>query len=489
MFLFNTPSIALAHLAAYLENQGNQVAICDLYGLKRPWDYLEETLKKEEPQLVGITCTVVATSYDAIHCAMMAKMVNPQVKVIGGGFMFAAIPEDFLNTGYFDYACTGEGELTFSEVAEKVKSGGGVSEVLGLAWRDGDQVKINPYRPFIPDLSILPIPAWHKFDLDRYSIRPMGGNVALALTNSRGCVNSCAFCSEALLWRSSYRSFPAEWTCENLELLTKKYHKTVFIFGDNDFLYDRERLIDFCDEMERRRIKVYFWIEASVRSVLRNHDLLPRLRKVGGFNIQMGLETVCPEVLEEYNKPQNLDQMKRAVKLARDNGFSVTGLFIWGDWHDTVKSLTDGVKFVNRQADFIAPSIINPFPGTPYHERCEEAGRIHEKNLWKYNQHHVLMPMKELSMEQAQEVYEKTAYSLPVLLNMVYQALFSPVRPARMWAWEFITLDLRFLFPKNRKPGGETFDGFIERTGRKMPPWSFPYPKKSVVTKPRLGMV
>ncbi len=489
LFLFNTPSVALAFLSAYLESRGHQVTICDLYGLDRPWDVLEETLRREEPGLVGITCTVAASSYDSIHCAMLIKSLKPDLPVVGGGFMFTSIPEDFINSGYIDFACIGEGEITLGHLADTLEKGGDLSQVLGIARRDGDKVAINKPRPHIEDLSILPYPAWEKFEMDRYSVRPMGGEVALAITCSRGCVNSCAFCSEALLWKSTYRSFSAKWICDNLEILTGKYHKRVFIFGDNDFLYDRERLADFCDEMERRRIRAYFWIEASVASVLRNHDLLSRLRRVGGFNIQLGLETVCPEVLKEYNKPQNLEEMKKAVKLARDNGFSVTGLFIWGDWNDTIKSLRDGVRFISSHADFIAPSIINPFPGTPYHKKCRQEGRIQENNLWKYNQHHVLMPTKNLSVEEAQEVYEKTAYSLPVLLNMIYQALFSPCRPARVWAWEFIMLDLRFMIPKNRIPGGEKFENYLERKGKKMPPWTFPYPRESVVTTPRMGIV
>lgn len=488
VFLFNTPSIALAHLSGYLKAHGHNVALADLYGLDSPWKKLEEIVKREKPDLAAVTCTVAASSYDAVDCACLVKMIDPKIKTIGGGFMFTAIPSDFLQAGHFDYACIGEGEITLGELADTIEKKGDVSKVKGIAYQKEGKTVFTEPRPFVEDLNTLPMPDWSIFDMKRYSVRPMGGNVAMALTNSRGCVNSCSFCSEALLWKSVYRSFSARWTCENLEILTKDHHKTVFIFGDNDFLYDRERLEKFIKEMKRRRIRAYFWIEASVGSILKNHDLLPALREVGGFNVQVGLESVCPEVLNTYNKPQTLEEMKKAIALVREKGFSVTGLFIWGDKYDSLKSLKDGVSFINKHADFIAPSIINPFPGTPYFEKCQKEGRIKERNLWKYNQHHVLMPVGDMSVEEAAEAYENTAYSLPVLMNMFYQALFSPYRPARMWAWEFIMLDLRFLFPRYRKPGGQLFEDYLNQTGRKVPQWKFPYPRKSTVSKPRLGL-
>jgi len=481
IFLFHTASNGLASIAGYLRSKGHDVAIADLYGLDSSWKELEDRIMEVKPDVVGISCGVVASSYDAIYCAMLAKMIDPDIVTVGGGFMFSAIPGDFLKTGYFDYAVIGEGEIAFGELLDSLSSKSDLNKVKGIAYLEEDRVKETPVMPLVEDLNALPMPAWDLFPMDRYTIRPMGGNVAFALTNSRGCVNKCTFCSEAFLWRSHYRSFSAQWTCENLEYLIKDYHKTVYIFGDNDFLYDRERLIKFCDEMERRKIRAYFWIEAGVNSILRNRDLLPRLRRVGGFNIQVGLETIDPTVLKTYRKPQNLEKMEKALKVVRDSGLSITGLFIWGDWNDTLESLKAGVKFINEKCDFIAPSIINPFPGTDYFKICEKENRIKIKNLWRYNQHHILMPLKDMDMKEAQDAYEKNAYSPSVLFNMIYQALFSPFRPARMWAWEFIKLDIRFLNPRLRKPGGQKFEDYLEQTGRKMPEWIFPYPRETKI--------
>lgn len=483
VFPFNSPSNALASLGGYLRSQGHSISIADLYGLESPWEELENILKKEKPDIAGITCTVVAASYDTIHCAAVINHIYPDVPVIGGGFMFTAIPADFLKTGHFNYAVIGEGEITFARLAEALAGNKPVNNIEGIAYIENNKAILTPPREPIEDLNTLPMPAWDIFPMERYNIKPMGGNVSFALTNSRGCVNKCSFCSEALLWQSRYRSFSASWICDNLQLLINKYNKTIYIFGDNDFLYDRERLIEFCSEMEKRKIRAYFWIEASVKSILKNKDLLPRLRSAGGFNIQMGLETIEPKVLETYKKPQDLDAMKQAIKAVKDAGMSLTGLFIWGDWNDSLESLKQGVKFINSKCDFIAPSIINPFPGTPYGILCEQEGRIKERNLWKYNQHHVIMPTKDMSLQEAQEAYEKHAYSPPVLLNMLYQALFSPYRPARTWAWEFIKLDLLFLSPRNRKPTGESFEAFMKRKGYPIPPWTFPYPKESCLSE------
>ncbi|MCD6309086.1 MAG: B12-binding domain-containing radical SAM protein [Candidatus Eremiobacteraeota bacterium] len=478
IFKFHSASPALGALSGYLVEKGINVEVLDLNLLPDPWAVLEETIKKSRPDIAGITCTVVPHIYDALQVAALIKMLDKNIITVGGGHMFNALAEESLRAGNLDFIVIGEGEITFLELINTLAGKNtGFSKIKGLAYlSEGKFIKTEP-RSLIPDLNDLPYPAWHLFPMDRYHIQPLGGKIGFGVSNSRGCYNKCSYCSETAQWGAVMRSFSGERTAEHLEILVKKYKKKVFIFGDNDFLWDRQRLIDFCREIEKRNIKAMYWIQATTKNTIANQDLFPALKKAGCFNFQLGIESITPEVLENYRKPQDLSQIEKAIKAIKANGISVTGLFMWGDWYDDRDSLRRGLKFILKNCDFWAPNIVNPFPGTDYYLMCEAEGRIKERDLRRYNQYHIIMPTSTMTMEEAQEFYDKTAFSFPVALKMIQQAIFSPFWPNRVWAREFIILDIKYnLFPWTRKIANKSFQQYLRETGRPEPPWQLVTP-------------
>ncbi|MCL5037960.1 MAG: B12-binding domain-containing radical SAM protein [Chloroflexi bacterium] len=478
IFKFHAASPGLAALAGYLEEKGVDVEVLDLNLLPDPWVVLEDKIKKSGPDVAGITCTVVPHIYDALQVAALIKMADKNVINVGGGFMFNSMANESLRAGNMDFIVMGEGELTFLELINALaRKETDFSAIKGLAYIEEDKfIKTEP-RPLIPDMDELPPPAYHLFPMDRYHIQPLGGSVGFAVTNSRGCYNRCSYCSETQQWGGTIRSFSGRRTAEHLEVLTKRYGKKVFIFGDNDFLWDRERLIEFCTEVEKRNIRALYWIMATTKNSIANRDLLPALKKAGCFNFQLGIESITPEVLNNYRKPQNLTQIEEAIKTIHENGISVTGLFMWGDWDDDRESLRRGVDFILRNCEFWAPNVVNPFPGTDYYRKCEAEGRIEERDLRRYNQYHMIMPLKAMSMEEAQEYYEKTAFSFAVAKKMLKQVLFSPFWPNRVWAREFLILDIKYnIFPGLRKIANKSFQQYLRETGRTEPPWQMVTP-------------
>jgi len=269
-----------------------------------------------------------------------------------------------------------------------------------------------------------------------YSITPMGGSTAFNVSSSRGCRHFCSFCSEGHMWNSVVRFHPPEYAVDQLELLYRDFDKTVFMFGDNNFLDDLDWLDHFCRLLEKRALPITFQIQSTCRDAVAKQQFLPRLRRLGCYQVLMGLESLSSDVLKAYRKPQDRELMKQAVKAVRKSGLSIFGCFIWGDWNDTAQTLEQIVDFTLNNCDFYGPNLLVPFPGTDYFKQCYAQGRIEEWNLRLYNQYYAVMPTRTLSRARVQELFDRAVVSPRVRQAFLRQAFFHPSPVGRTWGRE-----------------------------------------------------
>src|SRR3989337_409991 len=75
-----------------------------------------------------------------------------------------------------DVIVRGEGEQTTLELVEVLEEGPSkMSRVLGIAFREGSNVRSNPLRQPVSDLATLPFPAFHLLPIGRYHLHPPFG--------------------------------------------------------------------------------------------------------------------------------------------------------------------------------------------------------------------------------------------------------------------------------------------------------------------------
>jgi len=169
------PPLGLAYIASYLERCGYSAAILDLATLNLKRTEIMRHLEKVNPKMIGITFTT--SQFDQVKTlSRMVRQLSKDIPVVVGGPHASAIPEDVLaSIQTVDFVVYGEGEMTTKELLDVYLGGGDLSVVDGLAYREGDRVKINRPRRLIEDLDSLPFPAWHLLDMDRYSPAKTGG--------------------------------------------------------------------------------------------------------------------------------------------------------------------------------------------------------------------------------------------------------------------------------------------------------------------------
>ena len=195
--------MGLLYLGTALKNAGLDVLICD----EIVEDNCIEMLDTFKPDFLGITVT--SPMWERAK-EIVKEAKSRGVKVILGGPHINYKPEVCLEESNADAVCIGEGEETIVEWIEK-----NPKDVLGIAFRDGNETKINPPRPVNNDLDSMPIPDRKLIDLSKYTRDeefgwplPLRGRQIFRVFSSRGCPYHCTFCASWRIFgrRIRYRS-------------------------------------------------------------------------------------------------------------------------------------------------------------------------------------------------------------------------------------------------------------------------------------------
>ena len=464
------PNPALLALAAYIEKDFD-TRVMDCTVMPHPWADFEREVRDFRPQVVGLCCIGTSYLYDSLNAARLVKMVSPGTKVIIGGTHPTLAPDEVLSLGPdVDYVCIGEGEETFKEFIQTVEGGGrDFTKVRGLAFRDGAQVIRTEPRPFIDDLDALPIPAYHRVPMDSplYTIDVIGPKCVVP-SFSRGCGYKCTFCTETLRWGNRWRGKSAWKIVEEIELLQKDYGIRTFLVGDNDFLWDRQRNNDYVELMEKKGLKANLWIQARPDHIMRDSELIPRLRKVGLFEVLLGIESFDQSMMDTWDKREELETIIKAIELLKKNGIMVLTSLMFGHWDDNKETMERLVKSAKKYSDFLGLAVATPFPGTQFYKESMELGRIEEKDYRKFDWGTPVMSTKHLTRKEVGRLHGMAYGRFYVRPKTLIKAVFSTNPYVRTLYKSFATYLFRKLLKRPwRQPGFMLFENYLlDREGK-----------------------
>ena len=444
-----TPSFGLLQLGAYLEREGNQVQIVDATTLSDPWKDLDAIVSASKADVIGVTCSATCLSPEAIQTVHLCRKLSPYATIVAGGSHFTLMGETILReVKELDYIVLGEGEIAFSQLLKDLSGGGKGRATKSIAYRENGKVVLNERHPPIPNLDSLPLPAYHLIDIEKEAYYWHGmGRRAFGISTSRGCGDRCAYCSESRFWEAVWRGRSGKKVVEEISHLHRQYGKTLFVFNENTFNWNRRRVEEFLDELGKSGLRIHFWFQSRTKDIIRDEDLIPEMKRLGLYEVMLGIESIQPDVLDRYEKHQSREMAQKAIDILRKNEIMVMANIMFGDWNDSRESIKEVFQFVKSQSDFLVLTLTTPLPGTKYFEEAERLGRIRERDLGNYDFMHPVMDTKFLSPEELhhlQQVYLKKYYTQPKIL---LGAFFNP-NPFKRMAYRLI---LRYVWENATK--------------------------------------
>lgn len=378
------PHLGLGYLAAILNDQRYDVTVLDTVADKMGYSEIENYLKIEKYDVIGITSTT-SEIFSAHEVAKIAKKFNKKTTVVVGGSHSTALPsetlEEFEN---FDIGVIGEGEFALLEILDCLKEQKDLSAVNGISFRKGKEIIVTGNRDFNKNLDVLPFPAWEKFAIPKYkSFVGLKKKVELPITTGRGCPSQCIFCQRALGSHVRYRSIGnvIKEIERNLELGVER-----MFFCDETFTLNKKRTMELTDEIIARKLNKRFRWQCETRVNSVDLEIMKNIKKAGCDLIHFGVESGSDYILKMIKKGITVEQVINAFKMSRQVGLNTYMFMIFGHPYENEATLKESLILIKKvNPDYLTIGILVPFPGTKVMEMAKnrEGGLQLSTTSWR----------------------------------------------------------------------------------------------------------
>ena len=371
--------LGLAFIASMLrENSKHSVEIIDSAGMMDeiekvngrlrigiPEDELLAIIKQKNFDIIGITLLSSSSAEGVLLFIQILKDNFPLTPIIIGGPHATLEWESCIETGGVDYIVLGEGEQTIVELLDALTESGDISQVDGICYKDqnGEFIRTAPRKRI--DINKIPWPARELLPMENYfRLRPRQyqmRNPAASIFTSRACPFKCTFCSTSEVWGRKWRGRNHIDVVNEIEFLVENYKVKEIIIQDDNFLVDKQRVSNICDEIIRRKINIKWKVPPGLYLPLLDKELLLKMKKSGLYIIRPQLETGNPKTLKYINKRINFDRAREIFRFANRIGLWTQTNIIIGFYFEEKEDIEKSIRFAESlNVDNV--SVVNAIP-------------------------------------------------------------------------------------------------------------------------------
>lgn len=380
----------LAYVTSALQNAGHTVELLNQDQWHYPDAYITHYLDKHRFDMVGVS--VSGGYYPYRKLLSISEAINRSkqrpVYVIGGHGP-APEPAFFLRKTGADIAVIGEGEETVVELMQALEAGSSLAAVQGIAYREDDQVEVNPRRPLCTDVDSIAWPAYERFPMEYYRMIRMPNcsatDFVMPVLSGRGCPFKCTFCYRL---DEGFRPRQGKAIVEEIKYLKKHWGITYVAFTDELLMSSRRRTVEICEEFLSAELDIKW--DCCGRLNYATPEVLKLMKRAGCVFINYGIEAMDNEVLKKMRKGLNTDMVIKGVEATLDVGISPGLNIIFGNLGDTKETLQKGVDFLLQYDDlsqFRTIRPVTPYPGCELYHRAIEQGLLKDCEDFYENKH------------------------------------------------------------------------------------------------------
>jgi len=345
-------------------------------------------LKSYEPQVVGLSNKFTSHTTDVLEMTQIVKELFPQSIVVLGGVNATLAHLALINDKNIDIVVRNEGEETFWQILESIYRKKDFCNILGSTAKNKTQeITVNLNRDFVDNLDQIPFPDRSLVDYGRYinndklyfttKNKPVG-----TVISSRGCVFDCVFCSTKAMWQQKWRGRSPRDVVDEIEYLVNNYKIKEIAFQDDQFLFDNQRIIDICQEIRRRKIKITFIVPSGVSPSLLKKDTVEEMVASGFYRVALSIDSGTEKSINIIKKPLILKQMRSLVKYLNNKGLWTYATFVIGFPDETKEDIQASINFAySLKVDFLRFYIAQPYPGSRLYDIYIKRGFIKDSRI------------------------------------------------------------------------------------------------------------
>lgn len=382
--------IGLAYIAAVLIKNGFEVEIYSQDLHHYPDDHLLQFLINNKFDVIGVS--IVGGYYQYRKLLSISSVINKSKNrpfYVIGGHGVSPEPEFFIKKTQADVVVIGEGEDTMVDLMNALSNKTPLSHVLGIAYKNGDHVKVNQRRPLVQDIDTILYPAYELFPIEYYRLTRMphsdNSDFVMPIISGRGCTFQCTFCYRM---DEGFRARSSESVIEEIKLLRTNYNINYIPFYDELLMSSVKRTVEFCQALIRSKV-IIKW-SCNGRLNYAKPDVLRLMKEAGCVFINYGIEAMDDTVLKNMNKALTTKQIIQGIENTLAIGISPGLNIIFGNIGDNRETLNKGVEFLLKYDDFAQTRTIRPvtpYPGSPLYYYAIERGLLKDCEDFYENKH------------------------------------------------------------------------------------------------------
>jgi anaerobic magnesium-protoporphyrin IX monomethyl ester cyclase len=398
--------LGLGYIAAVLEQHGYELDLVDcptegyetitdigkdrvVYGLTE--DQIRARIEAFKPDAILLSCLFSTLEKRMLRIASIARDIDPNIMIATGGPHTSAYYKRLIAHPEIDFCVIGEGEEIITKLLEAANGKRALKDVDALCYRQDNHLVVQPRAGYIQNLDLVPHPARHLVDLNRYFAiaEPQGLRLdgeskrrVTQMTTSRGCPFQCKYCGKGVTWGKSYRTRSAANVLDEIEMLMERYGVEHIAFQDDNFTADMDRAEEICDMIVDRKLDLTWEGPNGLGVNYLSPELLEKMKASGCTSFTIAVESSNAATLRRVKKPNYIKLAPRIVQKAKELDIEVRGFFMIGFPGETLDEVYRTVEYARGLELAVTNfAIVTPLPGTPLFDEVVDAGLLNLDNV------------------------------------------------------------------------------------------------------------
>lgn len=422
------PPMGIAYLAAVLRQNDLLVDVIDA-SKYQSFDEFEYELKELRPDILGIS--VLSVYYEkALQAARIAKRALPNIITVFGGAHPTIFPEKSLSNLEVDIVVFGEGEDKLLDLVTTLNNGGDLSNVRGIFYKSRGEIIKTEEADYIEDMDRLPFPARDLLPMNEYLWLPPTLPLPYPSTSimaSRGCFGNCIYCQPTLrkLYGRKIRYRSPKNVVDEVVHLQDTYKLRGLLFVDDEPTWNNEWMLDFCEEMINRQVKIK-WICASRVDTI-DQNVIRMMKRAECIGIIFGVETGSQKILNYFRKGTKVEQVRRVFDMCVDEGIIARANIMIGAPNETLEDVQQTISMIeNVKPDLIAISVTTPIVGTDLFTVAKNENLLNEIDMSGYNRLNISTMQRTLSDQEIKELIKAavSTYRKTLIKELLHPSRF-----------------------------------------------------------------
>ncbi|MGQ3685410.1 MAG: RiPP maturation radical SAM C-methyltransferase [Candidatus Loosdrechtia sp.] len=344
----------------YLDN------FLSIKGFIRPFiDSCMESISWSQYDIIGFT-TMFEQNLASIVLAHRIKLLDSTKIIVFGGANCEQKMGLELHRCFpiIDYICSGEADISFPELVNKLRKQISIERIPGIVYRCNEKSILIQGDTSVKNLDELPCPDYDDYfaQLEHATFSPTICT-ELFMETSRGCWwgerSQCMFCGlngGSIRFRSKSKDRIISELCYLKEKYVINYNIPQFLMTDN--ILDMKYFKELLPELRKSRLNVKLFYETKANL---NKEQVKMLSDAGINSIQPGIESLNTHVLRLMHKGVSAIQNIQLLKYCKQFDIFPVWAILTGLPGEKIKDYEQTVEFIYKITHLEPPGVYGRF--------------------------------------------------------------------------------------------------------------------------------